>query len=458
VVDDSRSPEHAARNGEITAAASRLAAVGLHYFGAAEARELMGALVRQLPQHEDEMRFLLDRERWQDHKSYGLARNFSHLLSVGKPVVVFDDDTLCEVYDAPFHKAGVAFAAGQQEAEFYPDNAEWRAGLSRVSRDPVAGHMQCLGLALPEALSALGLARLEQTALRAAPRDFAARLGRDSRVVITECGSLGDPGTGSNRWLASVPAASRERLVSRDGRLRLALEQRCCWLGRERPEFRPGGSISQVTGFDNRGLLPPYFPITRGEDRLFGRMTGYIYPGSVTLEYPWAVPHLPLQERKWADDDNRYTVSTRFPGTLVNRFFHNLDDCLAADPPARLAFLGRLFEDLAAAPDEVLLSRFADDRHGFRAAQLRNLQEMIAQSTGLPADWRAYLGEALRQVRSSALGEFGLDEVSGTVGALKGRALVCFWREAWRSFGRSLLAWSKVRDAARELVQKKYST
>ena len=456
VVDDSRSAESGDRNRELTAAAGAQAPVDFHYFGATAARELLDALIQQLPQHEEAIRFLLDRERWIDHKSYGLARNISHLLSVGKPVVVFDDDALCEAYDTPFRTEGVAFNPGQQEAAFYTDHEEWKQGLSRAALDPVAAHLQCLGLAVPEALSVLGLQQLPQEALRPAPVGFARNLKRDSRVLITECGSLGDPGTGGNIWLANMPAASRERLARSEGLLQSALEKRCCWLGRELPTFRPFASISQVTGFDNRGYLPPYFPITRGEDRLFGEMTRYIYPDSVALEYPWAAPHLPLEERGWSEAENNYAIGTRFPGTLLKSLLGSGDDCLAADPLARLAFLASRFADLAGASDATLLNLLAEDRLGYKAGQIRKLQSKIQESADLPGDWRAYLEKALQQIQSSKLGDFRLESLKGVETDLEGAELLRFWRDMWRGFGQSMSAWSDIREAARDIVAKTF--
>jgi len=452
VVDDSRTAENGSRNHALTSAAGAGAATSFDYFGAAEAGELLRALIRRLPQHEQAIRFLLDRERWREHKSYGLARNFSHLLSVGKPLVVFDDDVLCEAWDVPFRKPGVAFANGQQEFAAFADHAEWQAAVTpHGRRDPVAAHLLCLGLSVPEALVALGLERLEPSALRPAPVHFARRLGRGSRVLVTECGSLGDPGTGSNRWLADIPPASRQRLLQQPGRLQLAIERCCCWLGREQAEFHPASKISQITGFDNRSYLPPYFPIMRGEDRLFGQMVSYVYPHSVALEYPWAAPHLPLPQRAWTPADNSHAITACLPGTLLENLLLGGDECLAAAPRDRVVFLGRRIEDLAAAPDEALLDRLVDDRHRHRAFQLRKLKEQASLAAELPSDWRSYIDDALREVESSRLSGVELEALRGTVGNLQGRELVRFWRSAWSGFGRALPAWADIREVAREI-------
>jgi len=284
--------------------------------------------------------------------------------------------------------------------------------------------------------------------------DFACSLARRSRVLITECGALGDPGTGNTRWLANMPPASRERLATTPGGLRLALEQRCCWLGRDRPTFRPQSRISQVTGYDNRSLLPPYFPIMRGEDRLFGQMTRYVHVDGVALDYPWAVPHLPLQERGWSDSENSHAVSGHFPGTMVSALLEKQHDCLALDPQSRLRFVASRFQDLAAASDRTLLRRLADDRHGYRASQILMLQTRIQESAGLPADWRDYLNGALQQTLESRPGKFKPDEISNYEINLTGKDLLGFYRDAWGGFGDGLLAWQEIRAVACGLAAK----
>jgi hypothetical protein len=72
----------------------------------------------------------------------------------------------------------------------------------------------------------------------------------------------------------------------------------------------------------------------------------------------------------------------------------------------------------------------------------------------LPTDWTSYVENALRQVQASAPGELRLDTLTSKVGDLQGREVLRFWRDAWRGFGGSLLAWNDIRDAAREIVPK----
>jgi hypothetical protein len=146
-----------------------------------------------------------------------------------------------------------------------------------------------------------------------------------------------------------------------------------------------------------------------------------------------------------------------FPGRLVDDLVGAGDNCLAPEPQDRMAYLVRLFEDLGAAPDATLLQRLADDRHRYRASQLRKLQQQIKESAGLPDDWLGYLQQALQQVQSSQLGSFKAEELKGTVGSLRGQELLDFWKDAWRGFGRALPAWREIREAAREIVAKSFT-
>jgi hypothetical protein len=177
----------------------------------------------------------------------------------------------------------------------------------------------------------------------------------------------------------------------------------------------------------------------------------------VALDYGWAAPHLPLEQRGWSERENSYAVGMGFPAGLPNELASKQESCLATDPGSRTAFLARLFHDLADATDEVLLNRAVEDRHDYRASQLRKLQARIDESAGLPEDWRNYLDGALRQVQSSQLAGTRIEDLRNTEVGLEGAALLGFWREAWHRFGDSMTAWHEIREAAREITAKTFS-
>ena len=75
LVDDSRDRGNAELNREAVQQFNIKSPRDMHYVGADEQLRLMSALVSELPDCEQGIRFLIDREKWRDKKSYGLARN-----------------------------------------------------------------------------------------------------------------------------------------------------------------------------------------------------------------------------------------------------------------------------------------------------------------------------------------------------------------------------------------------
>ena len=115
------------------------------------------------------------------------------------------------------------------------------------------------------------------------------------------------------------------------------------------------------------------------------------------------------------------------------------------------------FEDLGGASDATLLNLLAEDRLGYKVMQINKLKSKIEESAGLPADWRNYLANALKQIEASELTDFSLKDLRGTEIAREDAELLRFWRDLWRGFGRAMLAWSDIREAARGIVEKQYS-
>jgi hypothetical protein len=112
---------------------------------------------------------------------------------------------------------------------------------------------------------------------------FLGQWSADSPVLITQCGTVGDPGTSSTAWIYELDPDSTQRVLASPGGLEGALNNRYYWLGHSRPGFNKLAVISQMTGLDNSALLPPYFPVFRGEDALFGAMVEHIHPQSAVL-------------------------------------------------------------------------------------------------------------------------------------------------------------------------------
>ena len=125
-------------------------------------------------------------------------------------------------------------------------------------------------------------------------------LNGNSPILMTQCGSWGDPGTSDSRWIFYLPHSSLTRLLGEHPDIATVAGSRSCWHGYRGPVISKLGTLSQLTGLDHRELLPPYFPAGRGEDILFGAMLHRMHPSAAIFNEDWAISHSPLERR-----DNR---------------------------------------------------------------------------------------------------------------------------------------------------------
>jgi hypothetical protein len=434
VVDDSRKPENINKNKKLVEIFSSRVDASLFYFGQDEQKALLDGLADRLPEYQNAIRFLADQSRWRNHWTSGLARNFALLLSCGRRLVVMDDDTLCDVYNPRRPKPDISFSDEPREADFFSREQDWEPRHQSINPDPVTRHMQCLGLSFSEALEVLGQNHLKPSGFANATTRISNDLHSDSPILVTECGSLGCPGTGRNTWLPEMAPESLKRMLASKPATKNALSSRLVWSGRNNPHFAPRPNMSAITGFDNRKLLPPYFPIMRGEDRLFGYMLDFIYPDAVSLDYPWAVPHLPIPKREWQKKDLDFSPNHSFPRFFFEKVMDQKPLCLATSPTERLKALSAWFDGMAAASAESLEKMYRDTRLHTISLQLKE-KDGIEQLTA-----------AMARASDENFPTKGLPQT------MEGSELIAFWKEVWAEYATALNAWPKIRQAAAEIV------
>ncbi len=453
IIDDSRKAENISQNQAVAKRFISKIDTPIQYFGQAEQQSLLNGLVQKLPEHENAIRFLADQSRWKDHWTSGMARNLALLLSCGRHLVMLDDDVICDVYDPPQPKPDIAFSDSRREAEFFESEQEWDYLRQPLNPDPIKRHMQCLGLSLAEALDVLGQNHLNPAGFANATALQISELQPDSCVLITECGSLGCPGTGSNTWLPDMAPASLKRMLESAEKTSQALSTRKVWSGRNQPHFTPRSNMSQITGFDNRQMLPPYLPILRGEDQLFGIMLDFIFPNSVALDYPWAVPHLPMPDRQWRDRHLNFKPADSFPMFFVEKIVEDKSSCQSVSASDRLSSLSSWINNLATASADTLSSMYRDSRLRSDSERLHHLTTLLETTKSAPVNWQNYLRNGISQLNTD-LDRASRNDfvVKGIPATMETDDLIVFWKGVWADFASALAAWPKIRDAATEVV------
>lgn len=456
VIDDSRNKEsRAANRNAIESMDSGIVSGGsgaVRHFAPDDAKSLCDALAKRLPEHADAVRFLLDRQGRKDHVTTGISRNLAQLLAAGRTHVVFDDDVLCQAMAPPESQSGVEFSAVQRPCHFYASRNDWQEYADSEQPCPVTRHLQVLGSDLAGALDTLGQPAPTPNAFEFTTPGFAGRLSADSRILISQSGTYGDPGSGGNEWVALLPAEARAELSAIAGDPRNSKVERHCWLGRTRPAFEPRANMSQLTGIDNREYLPPYFPLFRGQDRAFGAMTEFIHPQSLAADLPFALPHLPVPPRTWAECPHGFSLPFSISQFLNDFVTGEVRHCGATDPLARNAWLAMLYADLAESPRDRIVELTAGHWTQQRIDWLTKLSEALAPSDGQPAALADYLQQLVHELQASGARDFTAVEFRGPPDDLRGDPVLEWWREGWRNFSAGIRAWPQIREAARDIV------
>jgi len=448
LVDDSRKWLNADDNREAVEKFNLASAKSIRYFGADQQKQLLADLISALPQQQAAIRFLIDRERWAEQKSYGLARTVCLLLSVGKRCIVMDDDVLCSTAEPPFPTEGIAFGDNAREMDFYAD--EHTALTSVIKRDanPLTGHAQCLGMTLAQATKALGGTELEATDLAGANAPFLGVMSGDSPVLITQNGSLGDPGSPQINSYQLGPD-SVQRMLAAPGGHSSAQANRHYWLGRSRPTFTKMAVMSQVTGLDNSHALPPYFPIFRGEDYLFGAMVEYLFPHGATLEYDWCVPHIP-------PDDRSSTATTEpvadkgginlFAQAITDHTNYEMDISLET----RLDSLCLLLQEMSESSNVGLHAKFQAEVAARNASKLRAMgaQVQASSQSQAPQDWQNYLQQGLSELTQAVQTPASPADIKGIPEGMSEDAVIDQAKAFAAEFSSALQTWPAIRLAA----------
>lgn len=210
--------------------------------------------------------------------------------------------------------------------------------------------------------------------------------------------------------------------------------------------------MSQLTGYDASHLLPPFMPAFRGEDSLFAFMLLTLHPNSLVLNYSWAIPHLPLEQR-----DSR---SLKIPiaaqgglGLLTRWIGDNVTLSQGLKPSERLAGMAQGIDELARLSDSELQAFARAELAHWQASQANHFRRQLALAPELQSrNWQQYLERGYEEVFAALQKTPSWDDLLGypTEDANETLKVV---RSGGRRLARALTAWPKIWLAAQNFDQ-----
>ena len=432
MVDDSRSAGAEDRTRRALRQLDDRFKARIRYAGTSEKSRFAEALARESSIARNVVDFGLFGDR-RCRLSTGANRNGLLLDTIDDLVFGADDDTRAHAAVAPEHIDSVSVSSEYEPREFwfFPDRRAALEAVASADSDFLTGHERFLGRTLAEV---------------GGPAAF------HGTVTITLPGLVGDSGMGSPHYLLTLSGASRERFLASPAAYVSALRSREVLRTVRQPTIAASAfCMTTFFGFDNRLLLPPFFPVARNSDGVFGVMVQRAIEGSHIAFLPSVLLHAPQESRGFAGNEAwTEPERIRMADVLIASILPYRPGPLAGGPGENLRRLGTYLRELAS------LEAGAFEAFVRGAQQMRNLTFTALLETRLrehgarPGDWADDVRKTIEFLRLAAAGkDYVVPRDLGD--ALDVDAARLLTQELVAKYGELLEAWPALVEATRQL-------
>jgi len=394
IFDDSRDPATVAENKFIALAASDRFGVDVAYVGSGDRAAIAQALIAEGLSRETVTFALLGTET--SIRTVGANRNAVLLEAHGGCAMSVDDDTECRITAAPAIDDLVHLNAPEMIDPVFPcvlESFKDRAALMRahpfVNGDVLSMNEKYLGKQAPAPEHRDGA--LDGSS----GQPFA---GGPRTVKLTLPGLAGDCGWQSPMHYLWLTGESFNNLTASVEHYKMACASREVLRRVTRPTIVDSVTNMMTTffGFDHRTLLPPFPPVGRGQDLIFGLLASMTITDGCVAHLPEALLHSPIEPRAFRPREflagaigvDLCTVVT----ACLMRAAAVLDGNSASN---RLQRLGQHLEQIGAAPTSDGARMLRETVIEFISKQYERLQAR-AEDDRLAPCWREDAKEACR--------------------------------------------------------------
>jgi hypothetical protein len=417
----------------------------IEYMGVGEAAEFRRALqARGIPQN------VLTNAL--SPGTIGCNRNLATLVTAGKTVLMQDDDVVCEPWLNGQRKAGVILAGHSdlRSWRFFRSRAEALESVTPTALDILAAHE----VALSRTLSSILSINPEGTSVESAcGHMLAATDGVKERIVrVTFSGLAGDGGRYCSHGILFRQGRLQRQFWHDQEECACALESReITCVANQLILTHETACLAYCMGVDNTSLTPPFMPIGRNEDGVWGATLGFMDQRALFAHLPHGVVH--DSSRSAAFDIPMVSArQSRIADLFLFVISRHARSVLVDAPEERLRRLGQLLIDVSELSRSDFLALIAEARLSTLCNELAQAEATMASTPECTTHW----GDAIRDyrrvllehaVRPDFLVPFEAPRASTSGGVDEARTYA-------RDFGELLLWWPEIWKVARELNER----
>jgi hypothetical protein len=274
----------------------------------------------------------------------------------------------------------------------------------------------------------------------------------EARLVACFLGIHGDSGFESPAALLyATNAETRAHMTESAERHRTAMSSRELLRVVDRPTVaRPLPFFGGAMALDARALLPPFAPVLRNEDGLFGRTLGVMDPTAFCLHQPIALLHAPEPRGPYAVSPVQAARTSRFCELVLAALMTFPVSAATRGAADRLRAMGARLLALGAASPAAFAVESRALLHRVASAKVSRLRSLLDGSRHAPAHWVAdtlAYERALREAIASG-SIFLVSELGSEIEVANTRA-----RGLLGKLGALYQAWPVLFDAAASIAR-----
>jgi hypothetical protein len=352
-------------------------------------------------------RFALLGENEDALPTIGANRNCILFDTIGENVLSVDDDIVCRTAPHPSPSGQIRICSHEYPRDiwFFNDRQEVLDKVQWQSIDLLQQHERLLGRLVGDLL--LETRTSAGTNLEdMCDHMLISLLNGAARVRATVGGIAGDSGAKFPMWMLASSGRTRANLLASESVYRTALNSREL-LGTAHGPTISHHPFSQTAtiGLDNRRPLPPFFPVSRGEDTIWGVLAMSISPHCFFGHVPFALLHDAEPGRAY-EKTFQYRIAELMIPLLSS--YSCSSGASSLDP---LRQLGSYLRDISALPDKDFWNWVVHSVRTHNSYWMPELQAVLNTFDQCPDYWERAIREWHSQMATFlVLATFALDK------------------------------------------------
>ena len=369
IVDDSDNIDSANKSKEICSSFANSYSGNIECIDRRDREEMIGGLVEKSGLSEELIRFTVCGDKV-SKTTLGSVRNTFLLKTLGEKILITDDDVMYN-FLSPIEKKNPFFSVENPNKHWFLMDEEKPSSSNFISieTDFLSEHENVLGKNAFDILGKNTPDYIEQ-----------------SEIIDTYMGFYGDSPMESHIPLLLLPEIQEQlKNISFDEYSAMKKRGRMIRTSPSLVVYQGILCISMIMGIDNRELVPPFLPVARGNDLIFGATRWKAFPSKLSAYIPLLIGHeRPNKEiRSVSYDSVREMTKTN---RIITSFIEEIDD-VDIDPYNNLNIIGNKFINIANEPIQIFQLLMETQCQKITRTSAEYIDNILQTTPGIPDFW-----------------------------------------------------------------------